>query len=98
MLAGIPKAIWHVSAISLIYWICAGMRAAYRPFGFGELETHLPRVNAICGALCAAAVRHMAPHWNETRHGSAILMLKVNSVPVCYFPRHMAGGASFNQV
>src|SRR2546429_1799155 len=44
-----------VAAISLVYWTCAGLRAAYRPFWFDELVTwhvaRLPTLAAIWAAL-----------------------------------------------
>ena len=56
------SALW-LAAISLIYWFCAGLRAAYRPFWYDELLTwhlaRLPSVAAIWATLQTGADNQM---------------------------------------
>jgi hypothetical protein len=72
---GLPAATWWVIAVSAVYWICAGLRAAYRPFGYDELVTwyvaRLPNFNAMWTAVASGVdsqlpLMHLtvrAAHW-----------------------------------
>jgi hypothetical protein len=43
-----PGALWWILGVSIFYWVCAGARAAYRPFWYDELETwHIARMPTI---------------------------------------------------
>lgn len=51
-------AAWCVAATSLACWICAGVRAAHRPFWFDELETRylaMPTISDLWKAICAGS-------------------------------------------
>jgi hypothetical protein len=54
---------WCIAAISIFYWICAGVRAARRPFWYDELVTwhvaRLPSVRAIWTALHGGADQNL---------------------------------------
>jgi hypothetical protein len=73
-------------AISLVYWICAGARAAHRPFWFDELETwylaRMPSIPAIWKAMCAGAdqnviLSHLSVRLSHTLFGSGPLATRL---------------------
>ena len=72
----ISNATLGAAAISLLYWICAGLRAANKPFWYDELATwhiaRLPSVGAIWAVLHTGADQQMLLPYLAVRAAHAL--------------------------